>query len=344
MNFEIKQLREKDEKRWDDFVMRNDSTTFYHQIGWKKVVEDAYGHKPYYQFAESENGEILGILPMFLIKDIFFGKRLVSVPFAPYGGVCCENGDIGNALINEAIDIGKNLGVGYCELRNFKNTNVHEDFNCMKEFSTFVLDLSKGVEHIWKNMSKKVRNMIRKGGKSNLKFETEASHNANSDFYEIYSKNMKQLGTPVHSLNFFNNIYRTFPENVFIAEVGLNEEVISSLYLLKFKDMLVSGWGASLAEFLKYAPNDFMYWDSIKYGCENNILWFDFGRSLIDSGNYKFKERWGSVEVPLAYCYYPSTKTILPPQNEYGKFAKMWSKLPLKVTKVIGPRVRRYIV
>ncbi|NAT10292.1 FemAB family PEP-CTERM system-associated protein [ANME-1 cluster archaeon AG-394-G06] len=344
MNFEIKQLSEKDEKKWDEFVKTNNNTTFYHQIGWKKVVEETYGHKPYYLFAENDVGDVVGVLPMFLIKNIFFGKRLVSVPFAPYGGVCCENGDIGNALINEAINTGKNLDVGYCEFRNFKNTNTYENFNCMKDYSTFILDLSNGGEHIWKNMSRKVRNMIRKGGKSNLKFEVEASHNALSEFYEIYSKNMKQLGTPVHRLNFFNNIHRIFPENVFIAKVELNEELIASLYLLKFKDMLVSGWGASLAEFLKYAPNDFMYWYSITYGCENNMVWFDFGRSLTDSGNYKFKERWGSVEVTLLYYYYPPTKTITALQNEYGKLAKIWSKLPLKATNIIGPRVRRYIV
>lgn len=344
MNVEIKQLRGKDEKKWDEFVKANINTTFYHQVGWKKVVEETYGHKPFYLIAESEMGEVVGILPMFLIRDIFFGKRLVSVPFGSYGGVCCENDDIGNALINEAIHIGMNLSVGYCELRNFKSTTAHENFNCVKDYSTFVLDLSNGVEYIWENMSRKVRNMIRKGEKSNLKFKVEVSRDAISEFYEIYSKNMKYLGTPVHDHNFFNNIYKIFPENVFIAKVELNGKLISSLYLLKFKDAFVSGWGASLAEFLKYAPNDFMYWSSIKYGCENCIPLFDFGRSLVNSGSYKFKERWGSVEVPLAYCYYPPTKTIVAPQNEYGRFAKMWSKLPLKATKILGPKIRRYII
>ena len=344
MNFEIKQLKANEEKKWDEFVKTNNTTTFYHQIGWKKVVEETYRHKPYYLLAESETGEVVGILPIFLIKDMFFGKRLVSVPFAPYGGVCCENDDIGNALINEAINTGKNLDVDYCEFRNFKNTNTYENFNCMKYYSTFVLDLYNGREHIWENMSRKVRNMIRQGGKSNLKFEVEASHDTISEFYEIYTKNMKQLGTPVHRLNFFNNIHRNFPENVFIAKVELNGKVIASLYLLKFKDMLVSGWGASLAEFLIYAPNDFMYWYSITYGCENNMKWFDFGRSLTDSGNYKFKERWGSVEVPLLYYYYPPTKTIAAPQKEYGKLSKKRRKMPRRVTKIIGPRLREYIV
>ncbi|RLI52897.1 MAG: peptidoglycan bridge formation protein FemAB, partial [Candidatus Thorarchaeota archaeon] len=46
-----------------------------------------YKHKPVYLVAK-EGGEIRGILPMFLMRSVIFGKKLVSVPSAPYGGVC----------------------------------------------------------------------------------------------------------------------------------------------------------------------------------------------------------------------------------------------------------------
>ena len=38
-----------------------------------------------------EEGEIKGILPLFLMRSMLFGKKLVSVPFAPYGGVCADD-------------------------------------------------------------------------------------------------------------------------------------------------------------------------------------------------------------------------------------------------------------
>ncbi|MEA2075232.1 MAG: hypothetical protein U9O85_05815 [Euryarchaeota archaeon] len=43
-----------------------------------------------------ENGEIKGVLPLFLMKSMLFGKKLVSVPFAPYGGVCLKSKRISN--------------------------------------------------------------------------------------------------------------------------------------------------------------------------------------------------------------------------------------------------------
>lgn len=344
MNLEIKQLSKNDEKKWDEFVMENNDTTFYHQMGWNKVVEETYGHKSFYLFAENDEGNVVGILPMFLIKDIFFGKRFVSMPFAPYGGVCGEDENIRNALTSEAMNLTRSIGADYCEFKNYQNASAHENINCISNYSTFLLDLSVGVEYIWNNMNRKVRNMIRKGEKNNLIFEVNAIRDTNSEFYKIYLRNMKKLGTPVHHPMFFKNIARIFADDVLISEVLLNGQIISSLFLLQFKNTLISGWGASLPEFLEYAPNDFLYWNSIKYACENDISYFDFGRSLIYSGNYKFKKRWGPTEVPLTYCYYPSTKIPPPPQNKYGQFAKVWSKLPFKVAAVIGPRVRKYIV
>jgi lipid II:glycine glycyltransferase (peptidoglycan interpeptide bridge formation enzyme) len=154
---------------------------------------------------------------------------------------------------------------------------------------------------------------------------------------------MKRLGTPVHDHEFFKNIFKQFPDNVFISRANVDDLPVSAFYVLTFKDVLITAWGASLFDFFKYAPNNFIYWNCIKYASENNLLWVDFGRSPVNSGNYLFKSRWGCAEVPLNYCYYPPSKVLSPPQNEYGKFAKVWSRLPLSLANKIGPKVRRNV-
>ena len=83
---QITELKREDEKAWDSYILESNTSTFYHQIGWRNVIEKAYKHKPIYLIAK-ENGELIGVLPLFLIKSMFFGKKLVSVPFAPYGGI-----------------------------------------------------------------------------------------------------------------------------------------------------------------------------------------------------------------------------------------------------------------
>jgi hypothetical protein len=58
--------RKKDERDWDDYVAANGTTTFFHQIAWKKLVEKFYNLKPFYFMAEGSS-EIKGILRLFLV-------------------------------------------------------------------------------------------------------------------------------------------------------------------------------------------------------------------------------------------------------------------------------------
>ena len=344
MTVEIKQLSEKYEKKWDKFVMGDESTSCYHQIGWKKVVEETYGHKPYYLFAESENGEILGILPLFLIKDIFFGKRLVSVPFAPYGSVCCENEDIGNALINEAINIGKNFGVGYCELRHFRNDKIANKYTKTDFYVTSILELGVAPENTVQKMTRNKRKTIYKSQRKNLKIKFYNEDNQLYDFYDIYIKNMKRLGTPQHGEKFFRKILKY--TNSDIACVYLKDKCCYGAIVLFFKDTLIDFMSSALIEYRSYYVTDFGIWNLIVKAQDLNYRYIDFGRSIKDSENWEFKRRWGAETIPLNYCYPLSEKSNpskLQP-SKYGKFAKIWSMLPLQVTKVIGPRVRGYIV
>ena len=67
----ITELEKEDKESWDSYVHKSHTSTFYHQIGWRSVVEKTYKHKPIYLIVK-EDGEIKGVLPLFLIKNIFF--------------------------------------------------------------------------------------------------------------------------------------------------------------------------------------------------------------------------------------------------------------------------------
>ena len=209
MSLEIYKLKREEEKAWDEYLFKSNHSTFYHQIGWRNVVGKTYKHKPVYLVAK-EDGEIKGILPLFLMKSMLFGKKLVSVPFAPYGGVCTDNGTIENALVEEAKRITEECDADYLELRNL-NLNKNElELATNNSYVTFVLNLSQDSDIVWKKFNNKVRNAIRKALKSNL----EISHDNNiKEFYGLYTKNMRDLGTPPHSYAFFKNLLHEFPEH-----------------------------------------------------------------------------------------------------------------------------------
>ncbi len=339
----IRLLEQGDEAGWDQYLGGHKGATLYHHIGWKHVIEDTYGHRPYYLMAEGDDGRICGVLPMFLVRSVSFKKRLISVPFAPYGGVCGDDAGVQDALVREAIKLGQKSGVSYCEFRDRDMRNMYGGCRPTAYYVTDIVDLSPGMDTVWNAINKNVKRKINKGKKSGLSFNINEGRDAVLGFYDLYAVTMSRLGTPVHKASFFENIRKHFPHTVFIANVEFEGKVISSLYLLKYGNTMIYGWGASLPEYLKLSPNAYNYWCSMNFACRQGLTRFDFGRSLIDSGNYHFKEGWGAAEIPIIHHYYPPANAAAPPQSEYQKFAALWSRLPIMMARAIGPELRKYV-
>ena len=337
---EICELKQSDEKAWDEYVLRHSDSTFYHQVGWKNVVEKSYGHKPYYLLAK-EDGEIKGVFPLFLMKSMLFGRKLVSVPFAPYGGICADKLEIESVLIGEAKKIVSDKKLDFLEIRNFNKCGFSMD-TTNDNYVTFIIDLHPGLDHVWKNMRKDKKNGVKKAKKANISIECDSK--SVNDFYDVYLKNMRGLGTPVHGYSFFQNIRLEFPDNTTIITIKQGETAICSKFLLFFKDTVISMWGATLKEYRKYHPYDLANWEAITISHANGYKYFDFGRCLKYSGVFNYKQGWRGKQNPLYYQFYLPNGRKTPDfsQNSPKRkmFAKLWSELPFTLTKKIGPKIR----
>ena len=90
-----------------------------------------------------------------------------------------------------------------------------------------------------------------------------------------------------------------------------------------------------------------MYWQLMKYGCEKGYNVFDFGRSKINTGAFNFKRHLGFEPQPLSYQYFlngiKEIPNVSPANPRYRKGIEIWQKLPFRATKLIGPRIIKYI-
>jgi FemAB-related protein (PEP-CTERM system-associated) len=339
---DIQELGKKDEKEWDAFVRGQEDATFFHLIGWKHVIEKTYKHKSYYLIAK-ENGEINGILPLFLMRSVFFGKKIISVPFCDYGGFCANDEQTKTLFIEEAKKITKEKGAGYLELRHLNDNDC--GLITKDTYFTLILDLNPDSEFLWMNFSKKVRNAIRKAIKSNL--EVTMGKEYINEFYCIFSKNMRNLGTPVHNFGFFKNILREFPNQANILITSYKGEIIGAMFLLQFKDTIYAPWVSSDRQCFHFNPNNMLYWEAIKYGCEKGFKYLDFGRSKWDSGTFRFKKPWGAIPKQLYYSYYLNSVDNMPnldPSNpKYRTLTQVWKRLPVSIATMVGPKIRRNI-
>ncbi len=331
-------------KLWDDFVNAHKQCTLYHLRGWKNVLTDEFGFRAHYLMAVDDAGSVLGILPLFIMRDIFGGKYLVSNPFSNYAGVCSEDQQVRDALIDYACDLARKEDVKYIEFRHISERKA-SSFPAKESFVNFMLEIDTDLEKMWKALSSRNRGKVRKAEKSGL--IVDRGHKYLNAFYEIFTRNLRRLGTPVFSISFFEKLLNEFPDQTDIFVLNLNAKTVSAMFMFKFKDTIAEPWVGSLVEYNKIYVNNLLYWKAICYAHENGFRYFDFGRSTDGTGTYKFKKQWQAVPEPLYYEYYLNKAKSIPKvdavDNKYQFFINVWKKLPLAVTNFIGPKIVKFL-
>lgn len=331
-----------DQQRWNDYVKKSKESNCYHQIGWKKVIEKSFGHKTWYLFSEDHQKNITGILPLAQLKSLFFGNFMVSLPYFNYGGICAESSSASGRLLEEAIDIGTKENVNHIELRETHKLDHEMPVKTAKV--SMQLDLPSSSEKLWQSFSSKLRSQANRPQKEGLYARTGKTDELDS-FYEVFSINMRDLGTPVYPKSFFKNILEEFPESTWICSIYQGGKPVAAGFLTGFKEKLAIPWASSLRDYNKLSPNMLLYWTVLKFACDNGYKQFDFGRSTPGEGTYRFKEQWGAKPVPLYWHYWMKNKGPMPeinPRNSKYRLAiNIWKNLPVSLSRMIGPSLAK---
>jgi FemAB-related protein (PEP-CTERM system-associated) len=295
--------------------------------------------------SKNPSNPIVGILPLFSVKSFLFGKSLVSLPFAAYGGILADSQEMVNKLFDKAKEITCSEGLDYFELRN--RDGAIENLPSKELYVFFQRKMFDDLESNMNAIPRKSRRMIRVGEKAGLTYEF-GREELLPEFYETFSRSYHRLGSPAFPIKLFKNLLGEFKEKANILLVRNREgKSISSVLTFFYKDQVLPYYAGSLFEYRDLAPNDYMYWQLMKYGCENGYKLFDFGRSKINTGSYDFKRHWGFEPEPLPYQYFlnriKEIPNLSPANPKYQKKIEMWQKMPFWLTKIIGPRIVKYI-
>lgn len=324
---------------WTEFVDRSENASLAHQIGFRQVIESGLGNRPIYLMARNGN-RTTGILPMFLIRTWWRATYLVSVPWLDYGGICAEDVESEQALLEKARSIAVQENARFIEFRSESRCSLDLQMNTQKV--TFLMDLSSGPEAIWKALDGKVRNQVRKSQNSGLTVEYGGLELL-EQFYRVFAWKMHELGTPVWSKHLFAGLLSEFPKTVQLVLVKKGEELVTGALLLTFKDRQYVPSAASYRNYLKLCPYHALYWSVIERAAQNGFRFFDFGRSTIDSPTYQFKIQWVKTPTPLEWQYSLHGQSEIPqlnPANPKYRFAKsVWSRMPLPLANLLGPSV-----
>lgn len=333
-----------DRMMWDEYANSNPAASNYHRYGWRDVIESSFGHTCYYLAAKSSDGGVIGILPLVFMQSRLFGCFLVSQPFFNYGGLLCDNQEIGDALLAAADKLRKELGAEHVELRHIDPWPG--DLPAKQHKVSMILTLAKDIDSQWQGFNPKLRNQVRKAEKSGLT-AVIGGEELLADFYTVFVRNMRDLGTPVYAGKFFAEVLKAFPDHSRIITVYLEEKPVASALITWFRGTVEIPWASSIRDFNPLCPNNLLYWTALQYALTNGFTCFDFGRSTPGEGTYKFKEQWGAKPLKLNWQYLLPEGASVPELNtknpKYEMAIKVWQKLPLPVTRLFGPYLVRNI-
>jgi len=330
------------EKEWDRFVFEHPKGTFFHQTSWMRVMTKTYGYEARYLCAVAD-GQIRGVAPAFLVSNWITGKCFLSLPFAVYGGICAADPETETLLLRQLESLAEENGVQYFELRERTGT-LREGYVANPRYSTFTLPIGKDTEALYKAFPKDIRYMIRKGEKAGL----TARHGFDQldAFYDLMTINLRRLGTPAFPRTLFENLIKEYGQQVTLTAVYSQGRPVAAGMSFCFRDSFQPYYVGSLDEAKALAANNFLWWELIKLAAESGHRTFDFGRSKNDSGNFDFKKKWSPTIEPLNYqvklVRRKSAPNFSPTNPKFEMAGNIWKRMPLGVTRFLGPQLVRW--
>ena len=335
---------------WDSLVLRHPTASVFHTAGWARVLLDTYGFKPC--SACVFKGEVLtACLPLLEVNRFLTGKRGISLPFTDF----CEpllNGTVSSRdLFEFAVNLGKDRHWKYLELRSSdfslernerdKRNERDELANPYMSFSHHILDLSPGVDKLYKNVRESTRRNLGKAGKEGVSVRFATDLESARTYFRLHCLTRKRHGGPPQPWSFFENIYthRVAAGRGFVALADYQGKPIAGAVFFTFGDQAIFKFGASDRKYHSVRPNNLIMWETIRRLAETGLRSLSFGRTDPEhKGLIQFKSGWGGREKTSAYTRFDfKTRGYLREiQNPYPRYTRIFQKFPTPFLRALG--------
>jgi FemAB-related protein (PEP-CTERM system-associated) len=338
---------------WDDYAAFNREATFSHHFFWGESLAAAY-RLPLFRLAakhHSGNQSLAGILPLMLFAAPDRDPRLISLPYTDGAGLIADDQEIGAELLAAALELAVELEAAHVELRqgggavSFQEIAREVDASWTHTAHTFKTGLRRPLpespHQLWSLLPAKVRNQIRKARKCGCTAVVGGVERA-EDFHAVFSENMRDLGSPVHSPALFEMLLTESSTGARVVMIYLAEKPVAAAMVFTHNATLCNPWASSLRRYRPSCPNMLLYWAMLKLAVAAGCHWFDFGRSSPGGATCRFKLQWGATMQPLAWHVFSRKPHGWGPQAE-TLVDEAWKSLDLPTSRRDGPARRRWI-
>ena len=314
---------------WDDIVRGFAQYDVYYLSGYVKAFQihgDGYPQLLYYE------ADGLKAIYVFMKRETAIDGYFDSVTPYGYGGVLFE-GDVSEDNLrvfwNAYVGMMKEIGV----VDNFVRyhpllANAHI-MKCVSNVTdlgkTVAIDISSP-EVIWKNLTSKNRNMIRKAEKNGIEIRHGKDFALFNDFMRIYNATMEKDHAEDYYFfgnAFYESIYNDLHDNYEMFYAVLNGEIIAMSIILYANNRMHYHLSGSVYEYRCLAPTNLLLYKAALWGCERGFKVFHLGGGVASEEDnlFKFKAAFNRQSD----CRYSIGKEIYD-QNKYDELINERSK------------------
>lgn len=342
---------------WDDFVRASPAASHAHLGAWQSVFDGVLGHRTRFATVRRPHGALAGVLPLVDVRSRIFGNYLISMPFLNAGGPLGD-GESQRSLASWAHAEAVAAQVKLLELRWTAATaevptavgdtaprpaGIPDGLTVSDRKITVAMPLPATSQELWeRGLKSKLRSQVRRPMKEGLKVRFGSDQCA--AFYDVFARNMRELGTPVLPRRFFEALVAAFPTDVIFATVWRGDTPVAGGCGFLFGASFEITWASSLREFNHLSPNMLLYWAMMEHVVGAGARRFDFGRCTPGSTTHRFKLQWGAVDERLPWAAWSRDPAGGVPKQDSGVFAlasRVWTRMPLAFTNALGPLLAR---
>lgn len=290
--------------RWTALTRRARDACVFHHPAWLRLLSAEYGYDISACGIVGPEGRLIAGLPIARVESRLSGRRLVALPFsdlcAPLVALDAPPG-AERALVS-AVDEWRRLRGLALEIRG--SSDALRDARPGARFHHHVLELEPDVTAVERRFRKpQAARGVRRALRDGLVAERRTDAAALEAFYRLHVATRARLGVPTQPRRFILRFVDLFGEGLgFVLLVRSGERPVAAAVFLTFGGVLTYKYGASDARYLGSRPNNLVFMEAIRWGCDHAMRALDFGRTDWDHQSLRaFKLAWGPEERELRY-------------------------------------------
>jgi CelD/BcsL family acetyltransferase involved in cellulose biosynthesis len=302
------------EPAWRQFLSKREQALFYASLEYRDLLVRVLGGQAHY-FLALDDGQVCGVMPCFATSHASLGTVINSLPYYGSNGGFITDGrpEVTAALARAFLELEKDLRCAASTVVSSPfdidaapfERNLAPTFRDDRVGQITPLPKDAPVEDaLFALYDETARRNVRKARKSGIEWRVDGSRNALSYLHRTHDESIRAIGGLPKSKEFFDAVADVVPQQywrLYIAERG--GELAAALLVFRF-NYTVEYYTPAIGEaFRSVQPLALLVHEAMQQAAVDGYRWWNWGGTWKSQvGVYRFKRKWGALDMP--YYYY----------------------------------------